>query len=562
MKRLTLMFLSFMMVLTMALAACTPSEPLADVSPTQPAADSETVTDEELAALPELPGMDTAAGGFGGGGGGGIGMGGGGDADVANAESLSMIRDWEPVNVFSGTQFIANVTFPSELGPSLVLEQQPWTMDVATARMIADQWGFTGPLFLIPQPPAPAGEPAITYPTTYFVFDGKRTLQLDSQYIYYYDGNLNYEQASPIAYEQAKAIAEGYLQARGLLNFSYEVRQGYVPSEVYFHRLVDGRPVNQPEIWVSMIGDQIGTIGYSVLRAPAELGNYPLMSAEQAWQQLIENATVAGNVLYEMMPAEGFAPETFVEEPAIDQPMYWPRVYQAGQEAHLYTWPTIYVSAEGNAAPRIETYPLALQASDETLQAIAASGSRMFHIWGTVAADGKTLEVAGFEALDENVNYSVFVEGTIGREGDQVVVTAFETGESYILPNAPADVPDGLEVSVFGYASRDTGLTHPVLEWDNISERIIYEEQPVIDEPVTTMPVDIWEPYLYQNVTVDKIELAYYYTYVQDQEAIERGEYAPATIMLQPVWKFSGTAENGDQLTFYIQAVAARHIQQ
>jgi len=361
--------------------------------------------------------------------------------------------------------------------------------------------------------------------------------------------------------DQAKAIAEGYLQARGLLNFSYEVRQGYVPSEVYFHRVIDGRPVNQPEIWVSLIGDQIGTIGYSVLRAPAELGNYRLISAEAAWQQLIEKATVAGNVLYEMMPSDMNTPDTFVEEPvAVDQPLYWPRVYQPGQEAHLYTWPTIYVSAEGNAVARIETYPLALQASDETLNGIAASGSRMFHIWGTVGADGKTLEVAGFEAMDENVDHTVFVEGTIGREGDQVVVTAF-TGEKYILLNAPADVPEGLEITVFGFASRDAGLTYPVLEWDNISERVVYEEQPVVEEPITTMPVDIWEPYIYQNVTVDKVEVAYYYTYVHDEEAMARGEYTPATILLQPVWKFSGTAENGDQLTFYIQAVAADHIQ-
>lgn len=554
MKRITLIFLSMIMVLTLVLTACTVSEPTADVQPTETAAEG-----ESLATLPELPGMDTAAGGFGGGGGGGIGMGGGG-GNVAVDESMTMPRDWEPVNVFSGTQFIANVTFPAELGPSLVLEQQPWTMDVATARQIADQWGFTGPLYLIPQPPAPEGEATITFPPTYFVFDGKRTLQLDAQFVYYYDGNLNYEQATAIPFDQAKAIAEGYLQARGLLNFSYEVRQGYAPSEVYFHRLIDGRPVNQPEIWVSLVGDQIGNIGYSVLRAPAELGNYPLMSAEAAWQQLIDKATIDGNVLYEMMPGEMPNPETFVEEPAIDQPMYWPRVYQAGQEVHLYTWPTLYVSAEGNAVPRIETYPLALQASDETLNAIAASGSRMFHIWGTVGADGKTLEVAGFEPMADNVDHTVFAEGTIGREGDQVVVTTF-AGEQYILPNAPADVPEGLEVTVFAFASRDAGLAHPVLEWDNISERVVYEEQPVVEEPITTMPVDIWQPHIYQNVTVDKVELAYYYTYVHDEEAMTRGEYAPATILLQPVWKFSGTAENGDQLTFYIQAAAADHIQ-
>lgn len=570
MKRLLLTFTVLGMLMALLLAACTPGEVADVISPTDTADTADTTETGSLPPLPALDGYDTAGGrGGGGGGGGGIGLESsnayGGDGDVVQTDMMPI--DWEPINVFSGTQFVANVTFPAELGPSMVLEQRPWTMDVETARQIADRWGFNGPLYLIPQPAPVEGETTFVMPPTYFVFDGTRTLQLDAQFIYLYDSAAVYDQNNLPAFDQSKAIAENFLQTRGLLDFQYEIRQGYQTNEVNFYRLVDGRPVNQPEIWVSVLGDQVANLSYTVLSSPAQLGNYPLISAEAAWQKLIEQATVAGEILFEVMPADmGVVSEPPVVEPAPGQPAFWMHTYQPGEEAHLYTWPSIYVAAAGDAVPHIETYPLKLQTNDDTLRAIGAAGSRMFHFWGTVGADGKTLELAGYETLDETTYQSLFIEGTTSHLDGQLVVTAF-TGESYIVPNAPADVPDGLEVSVYAYASRDAGLAHPILEWDNISERYVYEEQPVEVLPVEgeTAPGEsviiddrmMWQPYIYQNVTVDKVELAYYYSYVYDEAAMERGEYSPATILLQPVWKFSGTAENGDQMTFYIQAVAS-----
>ena len=58
-------------------------------------------------------------------------------------------------------------------------------------------------------------------PPTYFVFDGKRVLQLDAQFIYLYDSAIVYDQANVTPFEQSKAIAENFLQSRGLLPFPY-----------------------------------------------------------------------------------------------------------------------------------------------------------------------------------------------------------------------------------------------------------------------------------------------------------------------------------------------------
>lgn len=538
-------------------------EPVAGIDPTNTVAavqspeagvtvqPTNTVEAVALAPLPELQGMDVTAGGFGG----------GGDGSVP-APDIDM-STFRAVNPFSETQFVLNTTLPTELGPNTVLQQTPWVMDVATARQVANQWGFTGPLYTMPLPEQPEGAPPLDLPPTYFVFDGTRSLQLDAQFIYYSDMTVMFDPNNLTPLEQARVTAESFFQARGLLNFPYEVRQGYYPNEVTFFRLVDGLPVNQYEVYASVVGDRVATAHYTVLSRLENLGGYPLLSAEEAWQKLQFQATEAGRVLYEVMPADMVEPGDMpVEEPVFQQPFSWVRAYEPGQEAHLYIWPTIYLPAEGDAAPpRLDVYPLRLETDDDTLRAMAAAPTRFFHVWGTVGADGKSLEVAGYEGLDENANLTLFIDGTIRREGDQVLVTAF-TGESYILPNAPADLPDGLEVSIFAFASRDAGLAYPVLEWDNINQRIIYEEQPPVPEgPVVIEEPIEWQPLMYQNVTVDRVELAYYYTYVHNQAAIERGEYAPATILLQPAWKFMGTADNGDRLTFYVQAVATAYVE-
>jgi hypothetical protein len=160
-------------------AGVDPTDTVAVVEVTDTAAPGEPTHTAEpvaLALLPELEGMDLAAGGFGGGG--------GGEGVPAPEIDMSTFR---PVNPFSETQFALNTTLPTELGPNTVLQQRPWVMDVATARQVANQWGFTGPLYTIPLPEQPEGAPAIELPPTYFVFDGTRSLQLDAQFIYYQD---------------------------------------------------------------------------------------------------------------------------------------------------------------------------------------------------------------------------------------------------------------------------------------------------------------------------------------------------------------------------------------
>jgi hypothetical protein len=551
MKRLNVLFVG-LMVIALVLAACRPepaelpdSTPLPTVVGEQPA---------DLEILPVIEGQSTTAGGFGGG---------GGDGRTTEDASISMPIDFEPVDVFSGTQFSLVGTLPIDLTSAHVLRQRPWVMDVATARQLANQFGFSGQLFMNAPYTPPPGEAALDIPPTYFVFDGSRRLQLDSFMVYYDDPSVTANGDNPTAYEQAGPLAESFLQSKGLLNFAYEMRSGFGPGEVYFHRVVDGKAVNQYEIWVRVSNGAVATVGYSVLTQAEDLGAYPLIAADAAFQQL-QAGIAANSVPWEMVSSPSWVVETPVEDmPIVDEPFQsWMRQYAPGEEVHFYTWPTVYIAAEGDGVPHVETYPFTLAADEQLLRAIGASGNQMWHFWGTIGSDSKTLNVAGSEPLDGNTFQSLFLRGLISRVGDQVRLTTAE-GQSYILPGAPADLPDALEVEVFAMASRDAGLELPILDWDSIYKYIAPEEPVAVgtETSIEPLPAD-WQPHVYSTVNVERAELVYYYTYVQDEQAIAEGRYAPATILVQPAWKFTGTADNGDVLSFYVQAVAPEYIGQ
>jgi hypothetical protein len=234
------------------------------------------------------------------------------------------------------------------------------------------------------------------------------------------------------------------------------------------------------------------------------------------------------------------------------------REYLPGQEVHIYTWPTIYSAADGASAPYVESWPLAIRAGDDVLRALVPN--QMVHFWGIVGPDGKSLEVAGFEPLDGNTFQTMWLQGTIERAGDQVRVHTAD-GQSYILPDAPADLPDGLEVEMSAWASRDAGLELPVLDWDYLAKRIVYEEPAVVEPELPVEPApEMWQPHVYGQVTIEGAELITYLAYVQDEAAMAEGRFAPPTIVVQPTWRLTGTADNGDVLRFYVQAVSPEYI--
>ncbi|KAA3654739.1 MAG: hypothetical protein DWQ04_34235 [Chloroflexi bacterium] len=535
---------------------------------TQPADETtapETTDDPtEVAALPPLPKIE--------GGGQARGLGGGGAAETAvQSEALPATADLmiDPyfTDVFSGTQFVANTTLPTDIAQALVWQQASLSMELAEAQQIATAFGFTGPLYVMPQPVYvdEAGvERVDEIPVTYFVFDGSRALTIDAYGTYYRDESVSFDFEEQLPLEQITPIAEAFVTANGLVDFPYEMDRLW-GNEVLFYRLIDGLIVNQPEVTVS-INDQ-GEIAFASnqkLRNLAELGNYPLRTAEEAFQ-VLQSGIVENNIWYTYTPTdlEGPIPtEPFVEP--FDEYRNWQRTYQPGDEAHLYTWPNIYLPADGSGAPRIETWPFSLAGSEEMLNEIAANANQQFHFWGVVGEDGKTLTLTGWEAIDNN-REPIWGQGTIRRDGDQVLFES-ETGDIYLVPNAPEDLPENEALNIFGWALRDIGAAYPAIDWENIDVFIEYPEEPIgLEEPVIVDDSFIYEPTIYQQIDITGVELIYAYSYIypefeENASDLTRIAQMPTTI-LQPAWKFTGTADNGDEMEFVVEAVAPEYVE-
>ena len=178
------------------------------VSPEEPAATpsgeiEEIAPPEQLAQLPRL--VSEALGG---------GMGGGGGLESGELSETKMIA----TDPFSGTAFVMNATLPLEPTTGLVQQRLNDTpIDAALARQLADQYGFSGPVYIETYPSDVPTEGPTAPPTTYVAFDGPRTLRFDPWSINYIDEaaaatiDFNNMQLPP----NATAIAEAFLQERG-----------------------------------------------------------------------------------------------------------------------------------------------------------------------------------------------------------------------------------------------------------------------------------------------------------------------------------------------------------
>ncbi|MCA9921922.1 MAG: hypothetical protein KC421_06115 [Anaerolineales bacterium] len=534
--------------------------------PAETPVESPSETAVEIAELPLLPKVL--------GGGQAQGRGGGGGAAnetaaVAPAPGIATDLAIAPyfTDIFSNTQFVANTALPTDITQAPVWQQTSAGMELADAQQIANAFGFTGPLYILPQPVF-EDEAGIAYsgdmPVTYFAFDGSRTLTIDAYGTYYRDDAVSFDFEEQLPLEQIAPIAEAFVQANGMIDFPYVIDR-YWGNEVLFFRQIDGRSVNQAEVTVTINDNgEIAFASNQKLRNLTELGSYPLRTAEEAFQ-LLQEGILQNNIWYTYTQAD--AVEALPVEPAIDPVndyRSWQHEYQAGAEAHLYTWPSVYLPANGEGTPRVEAYPFMIQGSDELMQGIAANPNQQFHFWGIVGEDGRILNLAGFEPIDRN-REPIFVQGTVRNEGDQTLFET-QTGETYIIPDAPADLPADRTLNLFGWALRDIGAAFSVVDWESIDLFIEYPEPSVIEEPIGIIEDPfLYEPYVYQEISITGVELIYAYSYIYpefEEGAAELSRVAQMpTIVLQPAWKFTGTADNGDQMEFVVEAVAPEYVQ-
>ena len=255
-----------------------------------------------------------------------------------------------------------------------------------------------------------------------------------------------------------------------------------------------------------------------------------------------------------------------------DEFRFWQREYQPGEEIHFYGWPSIYLPVNEGGLPRIEMYPYVLDGTAEQLQAIVDTDDSMLYVHGTLSEDGRTLAIIDWEVrLNQE---PLFLEGVIRRDGDQVQLLTTER-DIYVLPNAPVDVEDGLNVFVFAWDTRDIGASAPALDWQNIEVRIerAPDEEMMPVEPLPE-PMPIEEPFnaAIEQVEIDSVTLGFYHMPIfpdveagtegdAAQTSVMRGPVGPPTIILMPVWQFEGSSSDGGRLQLVVNAVAPEYLE-
>ena len=514
-------------------------------------------------SLPPLPGLGSAQQGLGGGGGGEVVTESQAEATVLSAEEGlvdpdvmiddMMIMPWNPL---AEANFDLTIDLPTDTGTSTVynlLMNAPYTE--AEAAELARRFGFNGPLYREVFPVFEVDEAwAWTPPVSYHAFDGERSMWIGEGYLHYSDASAEAAPGQmPMAHEPARPIAEAFLRERGLLDFEYDVEQagGY---EIIFTRQINGRTSTHAQIYVTVGPDgQVSMVSYSPMRQITPLADYPIRSATDAWALLLELAQADNfdfqRVFYNTYPGPDFVdPYRETDAEWADRYRYWERTYQVGQTITLYPHLMAFEAVAADVAPRIQADRFLLDGPAETLQQMVDVIGRQVKVSGIIRQLGPrpVLELLEWEAMPEGEYRYDFVEGMTQRDGEQMFVLTDE-GEQILLPDAPADLEDGVRVSVNGWEIERGDAPYPVFNWQGLG--LSYTEEMPFEPMPEIMPADSDDPFQITQITITEVELVYVITSTYD-EARQQPDF-----LAQPAWRFKGTTNTNMIIELTVQAV-------
>jgi hypothetical protein len=383
--------------------------------------------------------------------------------------------------IFPGTEFVLNTMLPSAPDRAPVFQQpelEPPTIE--DVRRLAERFDVQGQVYIQQSSmhvvgivssgvdpegvgvgiPLPAG-PAVRAPTVYTVFDGPRQVSVRGASVFYVDESVQTTigttatAMAALSFEQAAAIAEDFLRARGLLDFPYraEPDQDAPGNIVRFVRLADSRPVRNADVRVTVASDgRVAMVSYPLLTLePA--GEYPIRSVQDAWDAL-RSGQPGGETQYTI------SRET--PGPVAGPFKIWGQQYRPDRRVDLYGSPIGFLPAEGDGSPLVEMNGLRLYGD---VRALSEQQGDTLHVWGQVRQEVPgvlALDVAGWEVTSQPLSQSF--HGTIEIK-DGLALLLREDGKTLVLPNPPDDLTDGLAVSIYGWETERMSSGYPVLDW-------------------------------------------------------------------------------------------------
>lgn len=250
--------------------------------------------------------------------------------------------------------------------------------------------------------------------------------------------------------------AASYLQQAGLLDYPYHADDtSRRMNMVSLLPHLDGWPV------IFGIGDEPGDGGWASLELDGNLlptvlyysrqdfeplGVYPILTAAQAWERLSQ-AEPLQHLRYAVLGEE--------REPTYQD---WLRRRPVGEFQHVYGYALRLEPAEAGGEALVTVNDLPLRGDTRGIEM-----GRLLHVWGNTEQDERGVVWLALQGWELSPLEDTNLTGTVLREGERVLM---QSGPgTYLLPDAPADLLDGMKVEGWGVLP---GGEPPVFDWRSL----------------------------------------------------------------------------------------------
>ncbi len=359
------------------------------------------------------------------------------------------------VRLFPEAQFTFAVPFPEAPQQVVLYKQQlPEALNPEAAQRIAGQLGVNGKIYQGSNEASHAPMRTAQLPI-YEINDGRsnvRFVNFAGLFVFEpQEASSIYDNGELPAFDEQVRIAEAYLKERGLLSGEYKATP--IPGErggVRFLNLLDGHPV------ISGIGENSGAIqwldvrfsgGGQVRQVSASLhgfepvGQFPILSAEQAWERLSQENASQRSEYVVLAPFEASTLQT------------WGRSFSPGQKVILYGYPVTLQPVDPSEAPLVKMRNIPLQNA-------GALGTGFLQVQGEIvktSSGGLALYVESWAPSpypEENLTGKLHFQ-----DGQGQLVS--DDGRTLSLVETPASLPEGTKIFASGVIIPGTNQ----LEW-------------------------------------------------------------------------------------------------
>ncbi len=357
--------------------------------------------------------------------------------------------------LFNDLQIVLQAGFPqASESANVYLQQVEQPITVDAARQIAAQLGVNGHVY------RPLGSESGK--ENLIVSDGISRVFVSSNRRFYYIAdyaNQLIRQGEPPDEETARKAALDFLQTHNLLNLSYrlEAAVNRYPGTVRLVWMVDGLPLHYPNsdapsVYIEVDPNgKVKTVEYNRIDLE-KVGEFPMISAEEAWQRIIS-----------ANPIQGVEEYSSYNSKLEGNPQSWQRAFPLDTGLEIYGNLEVLQPAEPDIPTLFTFNNIPLQGNIQNLESYANSG-KLLKLTGVFHQDETGKPVFEVQKISESETQWTSIVGEITQEGDQIYIVN-ETQKVRLI-DPPANLPVGSQADATGILQ---DVQNQILDWYWIS---------------------------------------------------------------------------------------------